>query len=284
MEEYLKTNKLRVISAALATMMVLGGCASGGAPDGRVAANTFGQGVKNLILAPFMIVAGVAQGIAFLPYTVGTGLNELNKGLLQANAVPLDDSYKATFGVSIADQRVDQNTGTVKGQDEIYGQYRPEAIFEANRSLQRLLVSQGMPEKEAKNYILTGNYRYAFTRNQILLAIVHRTPGEQPFRVAAKQTGIVTTFRPDQRGWYEPYQRDVNGQPVDEVVDWVAMEYKLLRQQKVVATMMVLSVESIKSGKRSPDYWKVEGPWMAGETTEVIRQSQVKVKAPLPST
>jgi hypothetical protein len=284
MEEYLKTNKLRVISAALATMMVLGGCATGGAPDGRVAANTFGQGVKNLILAPFMIVAGVAQGIAFLPYTVGTGLNELNKGLLQANAVPLDDSYKATFGVSIADQRVDQSSGKVKGQDEIYGQYRPEAIFEANRSLQRLLVSQGMPEKEAKNYILTGNYRYAFTRNQILLAIVHRNVGEQPIRVAARQTGIVTTFRPDKRGWYEPYERDVNNQPLDEVVDWVAMEYKLLRQEKVVATMMVLSVESIKAGKRSPDYWQVEGPWMAGETTEVIRQSQLKVKAPLPST
>jgi hypothetical protein len=71
-------------------------------------------------------------------------------------------------------------------------------------------------------------------------------------------------FKPDQRGWYEPCERDVNGQPIDEVVDWVAMEYKLLRQEKVVATMMVLSAESIKSGKRSPDYWQAEGPWMPG--------------------
>jgi hypothetical protein len=280
----MKTNMLRVLSMALLTMMFLGGCATGGAPDGRVAADTFGQGLKNLILSPFMIVAGLAQGIAFLPYTVGTGLTELNKGLLQANAVPLDDSYKATFGVSIDDQRVDQKSGTVKGQDGLYGRYRAEAIFEANHSLQRLLVSQGMPEKEARNYILTGNYRYAFTRNQILLAVVYRHPGEQPFRVAAKQTGIVTTFRPDQRGWYEPYERDMSGQAIDEVVDWVAMEYKLLRQEKVVATMMVLSVESIKSGKRSPDYWQVEGPWMAGETTEVMRQSQNRAKNALPTT
>jgi hypothetical protein len=78
--------------------------------------------------------------------------------------------------------------------------------------------------------------------------------------------------------WFEPYARDVNGQAIDEVVDWVAMDYKSLRQEKVVATMMVLSVESIKSGKRSPDYWQVEGPWMAGDTNSVIRQSQIRAK------
>jgi len=32
---------------------------------------------------------------------------------------------------------------------------------------------------------------------------------------SVQQTGIVTTFRPDQRGWYEPYERDVNGQAID---------------------------------------------------------------------
>ena len=263
---------------AFVTTMFLCGCATGGAPEGRVAADTFGQGIKNLFLSPFMIVSGIAQGIAFLPYTIGTGLTELNKGLLQANAVPLDDSYKATFGVSIEDKRVDPESGKIKGQEGIYGRYRPEAIFEANRSLHRLLVQQGMPEKEARNYVLVGNYRYAFTRNQILLAVVYRHPGDQPFRVVAKQTGIMTTFRPDQRGWYEPYERDADGQALDEVVDWAAIDYKVLRQEKIVATLMVLAVESVKSGKRSPDYWTAESPWMAGNTAEVIRQSQNRVK------
>lgn len=280
----MKTNMLRSLSMAFVTTMFVCGCATGGAPDGRVAAETFGQGLKNLFLSPIMIVSGIAQGIAFLPYTIGTGLTELNKGLLQANAVPLDDSYKATFGVSIEDKRVDPESGKIKGQDGIYGRYRPEAIFEANRSLHRLLVQQGMPEKEARNYVLVGNYRYAFTRNQILLAVVYRHPGDQPFRVVAKQTGILTTFRPDQRGWYEPYERDVDGQALDEVVDWVALDYKVLRQEKVVATLMVLSAESIKSGKRSPDYWQAEGPWMAGETAGVIRQSQNRVKTALSTT
>ena len=276
----MKTNMMRVSSVLLATLMFLSGCATPGEADGHVAANTFGQGMKNLILSPFMIVAGIAQGLAFLPYTIGTGLNDLNKGLLQANAVPLDDSYKATFGVSIEDQRVDPQSGKIQGQPGQYGRYRSAAIFEANTALQRLLVSQGMAEQTAKNYVLTGNYQYALTRGQILLAVVYRHPGEQPFRVAAKQTGITTTFRPGQRGWHEPYQRDVDGQPVDEVVDWAAIDYKLLRQEKVVATLMVLAVEAIKSGKRSPEYWEAERPWMAGDTNKVMALSQGRVSLP----
>ena len=102
--------------------------------------------------------------------------------------------------------------------------------------------------------------------------------------MVAKQTGILTTFRPDQRGWHEPYERDVNGQPIDEVVDWAALDYKLLRQEKIVATLMVLAAESIKSGKRSPDYWQAEGPWMAGKTAEIMRQSQSRVQSALPTT
>ena len=276
----MQTNTMRVSSVLLTAMLLLGGCVTPGALDGRVAANTFGQGLKNLILSPFMIVAGIAQGLAFLPYTIGTGLNALNKGLLQANAVPIDDSYKATFGVSIDDKRVDPQSGKIEGQPGQYGRYRSQAIFEANSALQRLLVSQGMPEAKAKNYVLVGNYQYAFTRGQILLAVVYRHPGEQPFRVSAKQTQIPTTFRPGQRGWHEPYQADADGHPVDEVIDWAAIDYKWLRQEKIVATLMVLAAEAIKSGKRSPDYWDVERPWMDGETNKVMAVSQGRVSLP----
>jgi len=274
----MKTNLMRGIGTALVAAGLLGGCAGTGPQDGRVAGATLATGVKNFLLSPVMIVSGIAQGIAFLPYTVGTGLSELNKGLLQANAVPLDDSYKATFGVGIDDKRVDPQSGEIRGQQGVYGYYKPEAIFEANRSLRRLLVQQGMPEREARNYVLTGNYKYAFSRNQILLAIVYRPKGEQPFRVQAKQTGIATTFKPDQRDWYEPYSKDLDDGPLDEVVDWVAMDYKLLRQDKVVATLMVLSVESIKSGKRSPDYWQAEAAWMNGDTDVVLQQSRTRGK------
>jgi len=264
-------------SVALVGLLLVAGCATPNG-QGRLAAETFGRGVMNLILAPFMIVAGIAQGLAFLPYTIGTGLTELNRGLLQAEAVSLDDSYKATFGVSIDDQRVDQKSGEISGQDGLYGRYRPQAITEANGAFQRLLISQGMPEDKARHYVLAGNYGYAWSRGQILLAVTYRHSGAQPIRVASKETGIVTMFRPDQRAWHEPYLRDANGQAIDEVIDWTAMEYRLLRQDKVVATLMVLAAEAVKSGKRSTDYWEAERRWRTGETTQLIRESMGRVK------
>jgi hypothetical protein len=258
-------------------MLVVVGCVTPNG-QGQLALETFGRGLMNLMLSPLMIVAGIAQGLAFLPYTIGTGLAELNRGLLQAQAVSLDDSYKATFSVSIEDQRVDQKSGEIRGQEGLYGRYHPQAIMEANRSFQRLLVSQGMPEEKARHYVLAGNYAYAWSRGQILLAVTYRHSGAQPIRVASKETGIVTTFRPDQRAWHEPYERDANGQAIDEVIDWTAMEYKLLRQDKIVATLLVLGAEAVKSGKRSMDYWQTERRWRAGDTTQLIRESMGRVK------
>lgn len=257
-------------------ILVLAGCAT---PE---LTESLARGLGYLVLSPFMIVAGLAQGLAFLPYTLSTGVAELNEGFVEAGAVPLEDSYKTTFGVSITDPRVNPQTGEVAGEKLGFGRYRPGAIRKATQIFQRLLVSQGMPEATAQHYVLTGNYNYALTRGHILMTVVYRHPGMQPFRVVSKHTGIETTFRPQHRGWSEPYQRDANGQVIDEVIDWAGMEYALLRRDKVVTTLMVLAAEAVKSDKRSPEYWQVEQRWMAGETTEIIRESFEKVKSALP--
>ena len=76
--------------------------------------------------------------------------------------------------------------------------------------------------------------------------------------VAAKHTGITTTFRPGDGGWAAPYELDIDGRPVDEVIDWTALEYEALRHDKFVATLMVLAAEAVKVEKRSPDYWQAE--------------------------
>lgn len=99
---------------------------------------------------------------------------------------------------------------------------------------------------------------------------------------ASKQTGIPTTFRPTDRGWRVPYERDVNGQVVDEVIDWGAVESRLLRQDRVVATLMVLAAESVKADRRSPDYWEVERRWIAGQTDQIVRESMDRVRRALP--
>ena len=270
----------RLMSVVVVTTLLATGCVT---YDGQLAMETFGRGLIGLILSPFMIVAGIAQGLAFLPYTIGTGLAELNRGLLQAQAVTLDDSYKATFGVSITAPRVNPQTGEIAGESGLYGRYRPEAMAEATKAFQRLLVSQGMPEEKAQHYVLTGVYTHTRSRNHILLTVVYRHPGMQSFRVASKHTGIATTFRPENMGWREAYERDVNGQIIDEVIDWAGIEYSLLRQDKIVATLMVLAAESVKTGKRSPDYWQAERRWMGGESAQIIPESLDKVGKALPA-
>jgi len=46
--------------------------------------------------------------------------------------------------------------------------------FEASRAFQRLLVLQGMSEDAASKHVLVGNYTHAWSRGQILLAVVRR--------------------------------------------------------------------------------------------------------------
>lgn len=262
-----------VTSTPLVILLLFNGCA---APLETVAVGT-----ASLMLAPVMIVAGLAQGLAFLPYTIGTSLDELNRGLIQARAITLDDAYRATFGVSLTDPRVDPRTGEVMGENVGFGQHRPVALLEATRAFQRLLVSQGMPVEKANHYVITGEYTHARTHGRVLLAVVYRHTGMEPFRVVAKDTSIVTTLRLEDMGWRTAYEYAVNGQVIDEVIDWVGIDYAILQQNKVVATLMIIAAESVKSGKRSPDYWQVEKRWIAGETTQVMAESSGKVKQAL---
>lgn len=189
----------RGVSAMMLVVLAISGCATGTA-GGPGAAEMVGRGLAGLVLSPFMIVGGVLQGLAFLPYTLGTGLRELNRALVEAQAVTLDDAYRAGYGVSLDDPRVDQRTGEVRGETAGYGRLHPEAMAEATGALQRLLVAQGMAPQRAGEYVLGGVYTHVRSRGQILLSVMYRPAGVQPFRAVSKHTGIATIFRPEHRG------------------------------------------------------------------------------------
>jgi hypothetical protein len=274
----------RITCATLASVVLLSGCA---APNGNGyqaaerGMQTFGTGLANLFLAPIMIVTGLLQGLAFLPYVAGLALDDLNRALMQAHAVSLDDSYRAAYGVSTKDPRVDPKSGQVAGGGFGFGRFRPGALADATDAFQRLLVSQGMPESMARRYVIVADYTHTRSRGLILLAVVYRHTGTEPFQVKSKHTGIVTMFRPESLGWRGAYDRDVNGQVIDEVIDWTAVEYAALQQDKVVATLMSIGAESIKSGRRGHEYWAAERRWIAGDTTQVMAESSGKVRQAL---
>ena len=69
--------------------------------------------------------------------------------------------------------------------------------------------------------------------------------------------------------------------PSDEIVDWVGIEYSALKRDQVVASLMVLGAESVKSSKRSPEYWETERRWAAGGSSQVMAESASKVNVAL---
>ncbi len=281
----MKLGLKRVTSAAVASVFVLSSCAAPNYPPYQGAQRgmqAVGTGLASLILSPFMIVAGLLQGLAFLPYVAGLALDDINRALLEAHAVSLDDSYRAAYGVSLSDPRVDRKTGQVADDGGFgFGRYRPGALADASNAFQRLLISQGMPESVARHYVIVADYTHTRSRGVILLAVVYRHTGTEPFQVGSKNTGIVTMFRPEQLGWRSAYERDVRGQLIDEVIDWTAIDYAALQQDKLVATLMAIGAESIKSGKRSHEYSAAERRWIAGQTTQVMAESSGKVKQAL---
>jgi hypothetical protein len=219
--------------------------------------------------------------LAFLPDALGMALTDLDHVLHGADAVPLNDAYKAAFGVSMAARHVDPTTGEVRGQQRMHGRYKPEALAKTNRAFRRLLISQGMSQETARKYVLVGDYTQARPRGQVLLAVVLRHTRTAPFRARHKHTTTVTTFDADQRAWYEAYEQDVNGQVIDEVIDWAPLAYGVLHHDKAVAALLVLATEAVKFDKRSPDYWAAERRWLADDTTTVIGQSAARMQQTL---
>ena len=51
--------------------------------------------------------------------------------------------------------------------------------------------------------------------------------------------------------------------------------------QTCALPILVIAAESVKSGKRSPDYWQAERRWIAGATTQVMAESADRVKRAL---
>lgn len=229
------------------------------------------SGLGLLILSPLMIAGGLAEGLAFLPYTLATDLHQLNQGLMEANATTLEEAYQSVYGVSIDSPRVNPTSGKVDGVRRPF-----DNMLEASEALQKLLREKGMPADEASHYILCSIDSHTRSRGHILLSVVYRHPGMNPFRVVHKHSGIVRMLYPSQPAWREPYRTSSDGETIDEVIDWGGLENNLLKSHKVVGMLMVTASESILAGKRADDYWDIERRWMSGQTREIVEQTKKK--------
>jgi hypothetical protein len=145
---------------------------------------------------------------------------------------------------------------------------------DATAAFQRLLTSKGMPQVIAEHFIVCA----LEAQDKTLLSLVYRRPGGQSIETISQRPGTATTLRPQDPGWNEPQHFDVNGLPIDDVVDWTAVESGIVKQDKAVGMLMVLAAQSVLVGVRTPEYWDMERRWLDGQVIDVMRVSAARGK------
>lgn len=255
--------------AILTSIMLFSGCAAPqkGGPDVERGFISAFRGIGHLILSPIQIAAGLAEGVAALPYYASTSLSAINDGLAKAQAkITLDDTYESAYGKRINQVSADGDTG------EVFRRMK-----HATEYFQKVLTKYGV--RDADRYILTS----IDTANQqgfTLFAVVYRPA--KSITVADKYDGrTLQKFTAEDRLFYEPFESDVNGKPLDIVIDWAGVPADYYKTQKQQALLLTLAANAVAEGKRRSDYWLAEKKWIAGDIQEVMQKQDEKVRKSL---
>jgi len=221
-------------------------------------------GIAQLILSPVQIAAGLLEGIASIPYYLSTNVSEINKGMVAANAkITLDDTYESAYGKRINAIPETGDTG------EVF-----QRMKHASEYFQKVLSRYGVPN--ANRYILT-SIDTANAKGYTLFAVVYRPASA--IRVIDKYDGTtVRNFEAGDRLFYEPFMKDINGRPLDTLIDWAALPREYIKTQKAQALLLTMAANAVVNEKRSPDYWETEKRWIAGEYEAITEQKMSSVR------
>ena len=255
----------RKIILGVATVMLLNACAPAHQQAKTAHPRGFdamGHGLEQLVLSPFVIVAGLLEGIAMLPYYVAQDLHALNHALVQHQApVDLERTYQYAYG-----QALTENAG---------GGRAFKRMAEATMHFQDVLKGYGV--KHHRNYILTA-VRSADDAGYTLCALVHRNQSAINVRVSEGGTRTLTRADPE---FFRPYRSDTQGRPIDIVIDWAAVPRHAITNQKAQAILMTLGANSVLQDRRSAEYWHAEQRWYAGQHKSVVARRQRSLDARL---
>jgi hypothetical protein len=187
------------------TTLLMSACAAprSGGPDASHGARTALTGTALLVLAPFQIAAGLIEGIASIPFFIATDIHKINQGLNQAQAeVNLDDTYEWAYG-----KRLNQVPSTGE-TGEVFRRMKHATSY-----FQEILRKYGVADYD--RYILT-SIDTANSQGYTLFAVVYRP--HSSIEVWDKYEPTVRRhLTRDDRLYYEPFEADVNGRPLDIV-------------------------------------------------------------------
>lgn len=222
------------------------------------------SGIIQLNLPPRQIAAGLSEGIASVPHYLSASLQDINRGLIDADAkVTLGDTYEAAYGKSI---------NSVPESGDTREAFRRMKL--ASEYFQKILSRRGIPH--ANNYILT-SIDTANSQGYTLFAVVYRP--KDKIKVIDKYDGhTVQTFESNDRLYYEPFKKDITGGELDVIIDWSGLPHDLMVTQKGQALMLTLAANSVINKKRSPDYWAIEKRWIEGDFEAIVAKKVAAFK------
>lgn len=255
--------------SAFLSLLIITSCATPqqGGPDAEHGFISAFKGIGHLILSPFQIAAGLAEGVAALPYYAATSLTAINDGLAKAQAkVTLEDTYESAYGKKLSQVGPEGDTGQVFRR-----------MKNASEYFQKILKQYGIPD--AEHYILT-SIDTANKEGATLFAIVYRPASS--ITVIDKYDGkTIRTFAREDRLFYEPFQADVNGKPLDVIIDWAGVPTEYSKTQKQQAVLLTLAANAVAEGRKRSDYWLAEKRWITGEFNEILQKQDEKIRKSL---
>jgi len=242
------------------------GCAVS-SPKGPNAGHGFSSalaGLAHLVLSPVQIAAGVLEGISAVPYYLSTNIHEINRGMIEAQAaITLDDTYESAYGTRLSQVPEDGETGEVFRRMKHATQY-----------FQKVLRQYGV--QDADRYILT-SIDTANKDGYTLFAVVYRP--KETIRVFDKYNGTsVRKFHRSDRLFYEPFATDVNGNPLDTIIDWAGLPRKIIGNQKAQALLITMAANAVVEGRINDDYWDAEKKWIGGDFLAITERKMQGVK------
>ena len=253
---------MRKIFIVILLMFLVTGCVAHRHGHPNSPAHSFGEALGYIAVSPILILVGLLEGIASLPYYLDSDLHAMNHEMEAADAeVTLDQTYQYAYNRRLETVPKSGDTGKV---------FRH--LNNATEQFQNVLKGYGVEDYD--RYVLTA-VRTADREGYTLYSIVYRPM--QGINVR-DEFGRVRTLSPsDNRHYYKPYERDASGAPLDVVIDWAGVPRTAIKTQKGQAILMTLAANSVLINRRSDNYWAIEKRWIDGDYKGIaeVRKAQL---------
>jgi len=221
-------------------------------------------GIRLALTTP-QVTKSMGEGLSALPYHeyADTSIEDFNQALIESGApITLEDTYRYAYQLKWEDIRPDAPSK----QSFLDMQY-PTFYF------QRVLKAYGVPEWD--RYILT-NITTSWKSGLYLVAVVYR-PMDR-IEVTDKLDGqTIRTYSVSNRNFYQPFQIDIHGQPLDRVIDWAVIPREYPKKQKHQAILFTLAANLVLAESSQPNYWAAEQRWLAGDAMAVTEEQDQRV-------